>query len=207
MKGTLNGLDLGKFKTWLIVGVAAAVLLLLSGTLFSGGGGGGGGGGGSGGASGSTTALPALSSPASTSSSGGHGGQDLLGYEGSLSTELSSVLSEIKGAGRVKVSLDLRGGPSYLYAFNQTTQRTDTGTGTSSGTATTDTTTQTTLATSGSGQSPVLTQEVAPKVVGALIVATGANDPMVREELTQAAEALLGLPAYAIEVLPGGGGL
>ncbi|MDA8345863.1 MAG: hypothetical protein M0Z66_10305 [Thermaerobacter sp.] len=196
MKGALNGLDLRKFKTWLIVGVAAAVLLLLSGTLF---------GGSSGGGGGTAAVLPVTASQAASPSAGASAGQDLLAYQRALSSQLSTALSGIQGAGHVTVSLDLRGGPSYLYAFNQTTRKTDTGTGTSSAT-TSDTTNETQLATAGSGQTPVLTQEVAPRVVGVLIVATGANNPMVRQELTQAAEALLGLPAYTIEVLPGGGG-
>lgn len=193
MKGALNGLDPRRLKTWLIVGTVAAVLLLLSGTLFSGGG--------------TPPATPAAAN-ASTPASQGSGStstQSLLGYQRLLSSDIAAALSQIQGAGQVTVSLDLHGGPSWIYAFNQTTHRTDTAATSTSG-ASTDTQTQTQLATAGTGQSPVLTQELAPKVVGVLIVATGAKNPMVREELTQAAQALLGLPAYAIEVLPGGGG-
>ncbi len=196
MKGALNGLDLGKFKTWLIVGAAAAVLLLLSGTLWSGSGGTGG--------SQSSPTVPAISTGAtSPQPSGGGGGQDLLAYQKALAQQVASSLSAIRGAGSVTVSLDLRSGPSYLYAFNQTTRKTETSTGTTG--TTTDTTNDTQLATAGSAQSPVLTQEVAPRVVGVLVVASGAQNPLVRQELSQAAQSLLGLPAYEVEVLPGGG--
>ena len=185
MKGMLDGLDLRKLRTWLVLGIAAAAVLLIVSTFYSA----------------APTSAPAASSsqPSATSVPG----QDIINYQKVLAGSIQSALAAVRGAGEVRVSLSLRGGPSWIYAFNQTTRRQTTGSGSGQSV---DTTSQTTLATSGSNQSPVLTQETAPKVVGALIVATGATDPVVREELTQAAEALLDLPAYAIEVLPAGGG-
>lgn len=184
MKGALDGLDRSKLRIWLTVGIAAAALLLIATTFMSG----------------PPTASTAGSSPKPESAPApAQSAQDLIGYEDRVAQQVQSALSAIQGAGKVRVALNLQGGPSYLYAFDQTTSRQQTGT---AGQGTT--TTQTQLATAGSGQSPVLTQEMAPKVIGALVVATGARDPLVRQELVQAAQALLGLPAYAIEVLPGG---
>lgn len=40
--------------------------------------------------------------------------------------------------------------------------------------------------------------------VGAVVVSTGAGDPIVRMQLTQAVCALLGLPPSSVEVLAGG---
>ena len=185
MKGFLDGLDLGRLRTWLVLGIAAAAVLLIVSTFFS--------------------AAPATTPTAASNPSAGMTvpGQDIINYEKVLGASVETALSAVAGAGEVRVALSLRGGPGYLYAFNQTTRRQTTGSGSSQSVDTTD---QTTLATSGSNQTPVLTQETAPRVVGALIVASGAKDPVVREELSQAAQALLDLPAYAIEVLPAGGG-
>lgn len=185
MKGILDGLDVRRLRTWLILGIAAAAILLIVTTFFS--------------------ATP-TSAPVASASQSPHvtaPGQDIMDYEQLLASSVQSALSAVAGAGQVRVSLSLQGGPGYLYAFNQTTRRQTTGSGASQSV---DTTNQTTLATAGSAQTPVLTQEMAPKVVGALVVASGASNPVVREELSQAAQALLGLPAYAIEVLPAGGG-
>jgi len=185
----LDGLDVKKLRTWVVLGVVAAVVLLIVSTFFSA----------------APNAAPASAKSAGVQSSAP--GQDIMSYEQVLAGSLQTALGRVKGAGEVEVTLSLQGGPGYLYAFNQTTHRQTTtgGTGTPSG-QTVDDQTQTTLATAGTAQTPVLQQETSPKVTGALIVATGASDPTVREELTQAAESLLGLPAYAIEVLPAGGG-
>jgi stage III sporulation protein AG len=187
VKGFLDGLDVRRLRTWLGLAIAAAAVLLIVTTFFS--------------------AAPATTTPvASTSSSSAKSqvaGQDIINYQNVLAASVASALSVVKGAGDVRVTLSLHGGPGYLYAFNQTTRRQTTGSGSST---VIDITSQTTLATAGSAQTPVLTQETAPKVEGALIVASGAANPVVREELSQAAQALLDLPAYAIEVLPAGGG-
>ena len=187
MKGMLDGLDLRRLRTWLVLGIAAAAILLIVTTFFS------------------SPSTPTTTPPASSGQPSGTNapGQDIIRYEQVLAASVQDALATVKGAGQVHVTLSLRGGPGFLYAFNQTTRRQTTGSGQSQSV---DTTSQTTLATAGSAQTPVLTQETAPRVSGALIVASGATDPMVREELSQAAQALLDLPAYAIEVLPAGGG-
>ena len=185
MKGLLDGLDVRRLRTWLVLGIAAAAVLLIVTTFYSA----------------APTSAPAAAS--TTSAKSQVPGQDIINYQNLLAGSVQSALSAVKGAGAVRVTLSLRGGPGWIYQVNQTTRRQTTGTGNSQSV---DTTSQTTLATAGSGQTPVLTQETAPKVVGALIGATGAANPVVREELSQAAEALLDLPAYAIEVLPAGGG-
>ena len=184
MKNWLDGLDVRRLRGWLVLGVAAAAALLIVSTFF--------------GSAPASAPQAAATAPARAAAPG----QDIMQYEDELASSVQTALAAVAGAGRVRVTLTLRGGPGYLYAFNQTTRRQTTGSGQS---ASVDTTNQTNLATAGSAQTPVLEQETAPKVVGALIVASGAGDPLVRQELTQAAEALLGLPAYAIEVLPAGG--
>jgi len=186
MKGIFDGLDMRRLRTWLVLGIAAAAVLLIVTTFFSA----------------APAATPPTTAPAAARSSS-LPGQDIIGYQRTLAASLENALAAVAGAGRVQVTLSLKGGPGWIYAFNQTSRRQTSGSGASQSVDVTD---QMTLATAGSGQTPVLTQETAPKVVGALIVASGAKDPVVRQELSQAAQALLGLPAYAIEVLPAGSG-
>lgn len=191
MGATLHGLDPKKLRNWVIVGVIAVVLLLFTGSLFSA----------------APSAAPAATQGGASTTTAGGGGQgsvsSILAYQQQLQDNVQVALAGIRGAGKVQVTISLRGGPSFLYVFNQTSRVSHSGSGTSQSQ---DTTTENQLATAGGSQSPVLTQELAPKVAGALVIASGASDPTVRAELLQAAEALLGLPAYEIQVLPGGGG-
>lgn len=55
------------------------------------------------------------------------------------------------------------------------------------------------------GQATPLDQ-VGPEVQGVVVVATGAANPMVREEITSAVETLLQIQPYQVLVLPNGGG-
>lgn len=55
------------------------------------------------------------------------------------------------------------------------------------------------------GQSTPL-DEVGPEVQGVVVVATGAANPIVREEITSAVETLLQIQPYQVLVLPNGGG-
>lgn len=188
MGNALHGLDPRKLKVWVAVAVAAMALLLLSSSLFSPG-------------PASQAVAPSTSPPATDA--GGGQQSAILHYQQQLQDSVQAALSGIRGVGRVRVAIALHGGPSYLYVFNQTSRMNRSGAGASSSQ---DTTTENQLATAGTSQAPVLTQELAPKVTGALIIASGAGDPFVRQELMAAAQALLGLPAYEIQVLAGEGG-
>jgi stage III sporulation protein AG len=49
--------------------------------------------------------------------------------------------------------------------------------------------------------------DVAPDVQGVVVVATGAANPVVRSEVTEAVETLLQVAPYQVLVLPDGGGI
>ncbi len=53
-----------------------------------------------------------------------------------------------------------------------------------------------------SGGSALLVEEKAPQITGVLVVADGADDPVVKEELGEATAALLNLSPHQIRVLP-----
>lgn len=57
-----------------------------------------------------------------------------------------------------------------------------------------------------SGSGALLVEETMPEIRGVLIVATGARQPLVQEQLLQAAATVLQLSTDKIMVLPGQGG-
>lgn len=126
--------------------------------------------------------------------------------EESLSGKLQEMLSEIEGAGKVKVTVRLASSSREDYAINtttgrKTTQEKDQGGGTRTITENTDTN-QLVITRDGSGEVPVVEQEQAARVAGVLVVADGARDPGVKASLFQAVRVALGVEPQKILVLP-----
>lgn len=121
--------------------------------------------------------------------------------EDQMSRELEAILSQIDGAGQVGVSITLSSNGQKKYASNsknevRETSEKDNGTdrmireeNQSSDIAV-------------SGSAALLVEEEAPVVVGVLVVAQGAGDAAVKEELTTAAATLLNIPEHQISVVP-----
>ena len=110
--------------------------------------------------------------------------------EKQLEDKLVSILSEVKGAGTVKVALTFEQGAEYVYAEeNNEKQSTD------------QSETSTSLAQI--NDSPVLIKQRLPEVKGVVIVAEGAGDALVKERLYQATKSLLGLSTSQIAIIEG----
>lgn len=124
----------------------------------------------------------------------------LLAFQTQMNEDLARILGRIKGAGEVSVAVTLAQSPKLNPAMSSqtTVQTSTTGPGQSSKTQTTDLTS----ISQGSNQEPLIASEDAPKVTGVLVVASGAADPNVRAELTQAVQTVLGLPAFQVMVAP-----
>lgn len=139
-------------------------------------------------------AVAASSRPATTAAAA-LPSDPVLAYEAVLDRSVAAVLDQVRGAGAVAVAISVSRSPSRLLVRNLSTRRESQGAMVSSSL-------DEALA-FGRGQVPVSTGEDAAPLVGALVVAPGATDPMVRAELTQAVETLLGLAANQVIVLPG----
>lgn len=116
--------------------------------------------------------------------------------------ELAQALSAIDGAGRVEVKLNLASDGLRTYAFNdqqgiRKIQEKDKQ-GLSRETREDNTSRNMVL----SNNAPVLLENKTPEVIGALVVAEGAKDPVVEESLAQAVMDLLNIPASRVRVLP-----
>ncbi len=127
---------------------------------------------------------------------------------GVLENRLAAVLSQIDGIGQVKVSISLAAGTQKVFATNQKSNRRDiTERDERGGTRTTaeNTEDEELVLLQSSGQNPgqpLLVQEVNPEISGVLVVAEGAGDARVREELTQTVQVVLNVPAHKIRVMP-----
>lgn len=112
-----------------------------------------------------------------------------------LEEKLESTLSEIDGAGEVRVMLTVESGMKRVFAQNGSIAQDE---------GAVQRETQTVIVSAGSGtQETVLVQQVYPQFQGALVVADGGGDPSVRLKLTEAVAALTGLGANQISICKG----
>lgn len=109
--------------------------------------------------------------------------------------KLEDILSDIEGAGRVRVVLTVRSDTKRVYVQDESIQL-DAGSE--------QTQRETVIVSGGSGvQEGLLEQNIAPKYQGALVVATGGGDPDVRLKLTQAVSVVTGLGSDKISICKG----
>jgi stage III sporulation protein AG len=127
-------------------------------------------------------------------------------YEDMLEAKLSNVLSQLRGAGSVVVSITLENGNMQEYAKNVThdskvVQEKDTSGGTRTTTETKENQ-QILVSRENGAEHPVTVQETKPAIKGVLVIAEGAYDSTVKANLTKAVETCLGIPSYRVTVLP-----
>jgi stage III sporulation protein AG len=124
--------------------------------------------------------------------------------EKDLAGEITGILSQVEGAGKVAVSVTLETGPEQDYATNtsddkSTVEEKDGG----GGSRITTGNNQKTEVVFAQGQGEALVvKEIAPKIKGVLVVAEGARDAGIREKISKAVQTMLNLPAYRVMVLP-----
>ncbi len=122
-----------------------------------------------------------------------------LDYCEKLENKLVEVLSNIKGAGNVKVMVTVESGPKLNFASN-VDQRNNT---TTSGGNTTSNSTfveEPIILNSSSGYAPLVVSEDSPKIQGVVVVASGAKDVGVKLNLLQAVMALLDVSSNNIQI-------
>lgn len=126
--------------------------------------------------------------------------------EAAIEEKLRKMLSQVEGAGQVKVTVRLASSSLEEYAVNtttshKTTQEKDQGGGTRV-TSENTSSDQLVLFRTGQGEKPVVKQEVAARIAGVLVVADGARDPVVRDRLFRAVRVALGIEPHKVLVLP-----
>jgi len=124
--------------------------------------------------------------------------------EATLEEKLETILSYIDNAGKVEVLITYQTGtkqiPMYNVKQNTTiTQEADK----AGGTRKTEETSQEQsiiFEENGNEKNPVIQQMINPEIVGVLVVAEGAGNLQVKENLMKAVEATLNVPSHRIQV-------
>lgn len=107
--------------------------------------------------------------------------------------QLETVLSQIKGAGRVEVLLTLASGEKTVYQTNEQSTYTDNGQNLEHETLI--------LTDSDRSEKALVAQVLGPEYQGAVIVCQGAEDPAVRLAVSEAVSKATGLGTDRISVL------
>lgn len=119
-----------------------------------------------------------------------------------LSQELESILAQIDGAGKVGVSITLSSNGVKNYASNSKNEVRETSEQDRNGGDRKIREENLTSDIAVSGSSALLVEEKAPDVLGVLVVAEGARDAAIKEELTNATATLLNISPHQVRVLP-----
>ena len=129
-------------------------------------------------------------------------------YEAQMENRIRNILKSVDGVGKVDVMVVLKSSSEKVLRVDRstntsTTQEKDSGGGTRDVTNN-QIQENTILAGSGSGSStnaPIVEKELSPEISGIIISAEGGGSPTVKAEISEAMEALFGLPAHKIKVL------
>jgi stage III sporulation protein AG len=128
-------------------------------------------------------------------------------YRETLERDLATLLRRVRGVGDVVVMVTMESGPVYEYAESsdvsaRTTQEEDSGGGARQVTESTERKQPVIARTETNREAPLVIREMQPRVGGVIVIAEGAEDPVLREQLFRAVQASLNLAAHRITVLP-----
>lgn len=121
--------------------------------------------------------------------------------------KLQANLQQMAGVGKIQVLVTLETSTRNDYATNaNVTKRTDKETDKQGGTReTTEVDQNNQLVIPNGTTQPVIIMENRPEVAGVLVIAEGANNPLIKEEINSAVKTLLNISASKIQVEPMGG--
>lgn len=127
-------------------------------------------------------------------------------YVKQLEAELADVLASIRDVGAVRVMITLHGSPATVVGkdgerqYSQTDEKDSAGG--SRSIAQSQTRESTLYLTQGGSSSPYVVQTLSPRVRGVAVVAQGAGKGRMDKEITEIVQALFGLEAHQVKVVP-----
>lgn len=123
-------------------------------------------------------------------------------YAEYLEVKLSNILSDISGAGKVSVMITLDGGMRYEYATEseEVTTSTEVGENLNSKTTISE---EVVIVTINGKSTPLVIKESYPKIIGVVVVASGAAKAQVKLNIMNAITALLDVSDANIQILIG----
>jgi len=127
-----------------------------------------------------------------------------LSYEEKVKQELTDVLSQIDGVGKVKVMVYFDSGSEVIPAYNEnnSTKVTEENDGGGGKRVTNENTNSNMVVTTneGSGNRPFIVKELKPKISGVIVIAEGAGNPDVKYRLYEAVKTVFNLQQYKINI-------
>lgn len=121
-------------------------------------------------------------------------GEDMLL---NIETRLAELLSNVEGAGQVKVMIYADTSTEQIPAYNNE-QDTRSDERTDGKTSQTSETRQ--IALSGD-DTPIILKTIVPQIKGVVVVAEGADDMLIKAQLNNAVCTLLGIPEHRVQIL------
>ncbi|NLK20924.1 MAG: hypothetical protein GX308_02295 [Epulopiscium sp.] len=126
-------------------------------------------------------------------------------FESQMEERIEEIFSKMEGAGKVKVMITVSYGKesffaedvssTYSYTMEEDTE------GGQREIKNEDVQSKIVMQNTGSGSTePVILKEKHPIVEGIVIIAEGGENPIIKEKLTAASQALLGVPAHKVQV-------
>lgn len=119
------------------------------------------------------------------------------GNSGNTEAQLEAVLSKIKGVGDVSVAIEYDSSGKKEYAYNEEVSESTSG---SDGDVATETTTRKEMVLLNGDSQGVLITDTPGKILGVLVVAEGASDASVREQIQNAVTACLDVGANRVAI-------
>jgi stage III sporulation protein AG len=124
-----------------------------------------------------------------------------------MAAQLAAILSKIRGVGKVELFLTpgTSGRKELVTDMEQSRRQTSEGDSEGGTREIIEETTRSTyvlLRDAHGNEVPLVAEEEKPRYRGVLVVAEGVDDPAVKARVIEALQALLGLPAHRITVLP-----
>lgn len=141
--------------------------------------------------------LPGLSGGAQAVS-GGSGGSL---YEKELEQRIASLLDRVEGVGKADVMVVLKSSEERVFHVDKNSRTSATEEKGEDGRTVREQELSESTVMGGGNQGPVVEKELTPEVAGIVISADGGGNASVRAEISEAMEALFGLPAHKIKVL------
>lgn len=138
--------------------------------------------------------LPGLSGGAQASSGG-------VLYEKELEQRIAALLDRVEGVGKADVMVVLRSSEERVFHVDKTFRTSATEEKGGDGRTVREQEISESTVMGGGNQGPVVEKELTPEVSGIVISADGGGNASVRAEISEAMEALFGLPAHKIKVL------
>ena len=127
-------------------------------------------------------------------------------YQDKVKNELKNILSKVKGVGEVDVIIHFEGGEELIPALdseksNTVTEERDSNGGNRVNNNNKDGT-KVVMSSQGSSTEPLILKTYNPKIIGILIVAEGADDTRLSDELTKIVSSLYDISESKVSVIP-----